>query len=45
LREFLPLAGSPLLLAGVAKILFFIFLVIFVVTLVAGFAGRRRPLI
>jgi uncharacterized membrane protein YtjA (UPF0391 family) len=40
---FLGFGGVPFAAAGIAKILFFIFLVIFAIALVTGFAGRRRP--
>jgi uncharacterized membrane protein YtjA (UPF0391 family) len=40
---FLGFGGVAFAAAGIAKILFFIFLVIFAIALVTGFAGRRRP--
>jgi uncharacterized membrane protein YtjA (UPF0391 family) len=35
--------GIAIAAAGIAKILFFIFIVIFLITLVFGFSRRRRP--
>ncbi len=32
-------------MVGVAKICFFIFLVLFIVSLVSGLLGRRRPIV
>ena len=40
---FLGFGGVAFAAAGIAKILFFIFLVIFAIALVTGFAARRRP--
>ena len=40
---FLAFGGIAFAAAGIAKILFFIFLVIFVVMLLTGLMGRRSP--
>jgi uncharacterized membrane protein YtjA (UPF0391 family) len=39
---FLGFAGGTSIASGVAQILFFIFLIIFAVTLILGSVGRRR---
>ena len=39
----LGFGGIAFAAAGIAKILFFIFLVVFVVMLLAGLMGRRTP--
>jgi uncharacterized membrane protein YtjA (UPF0391 family) len=35
--------GLAATFAGVAKILFFVFLVLFILALIFGFRGRKRP--
>jgi uncharacterized membrane protein YtjA (UPF0391 family) len=35
--------GIAVAATGIAKLLFFIFIVIFLITLIFGFRGRRRP--
>jgi uncharacterized membrane protein YtjA (UPF0391 family) len=42
-RRILGFGGIATTAASIAQILFFVFLVIFLVALVMGVAGRRRP--
>ena len=42
-RILLGFGGIAFAAAGIAKILFFIFLVVFVVMLLTGLMGRRSP--